>query len=445
MVKVKFPLPGQLLGLVLMASVLSSGCGGSSEAGSAPPLEVKVQTLERRSHIDSTQYVGTLESKQRVDLAPRIDGRILQIRVKEGDVVRQGQVLIELQPTKEQEDVRSRIGSVATAKANVAQAQAELKEAEADRARAAADVAAAQANVIEARSDVRLAKNDYERWKMTTRGGATTERDLDQRKTTFESELAFLKAQEDTLVSRQKALNAAEQRVVQSLANVEAQKGSVVSAQGDLGSTAQDLKFNFIYAPVDGVVGDFTEKKVGDFVNVGEMVTTITDNRNFLLNVNIPTEFKDRLKLGTPVEVVREDNRPGPRGQVNFISPRVDQNTQSVLAKFAFVNDGTLSDRQYVRTRVIWSRKPGVLVPTKAINRLGGQAFVFVKEKTTNDDGKTQVIAKQIPVTLGAIQGQSYQVLSGVKPGDQIITSRILDLVDGRAIAVEGETARSET
>ncbi len=443
MVMAKFPIPGQLLGLALVMSVLSSGCGGSSKAGAPPPLNVKVQTLERSALMDSTEYVGALESRQRVNLAPRINGRILKIYVQEGDRVRQGQVLVELRPTKEAEEVRSARGDVLVARANVAQAEAELKAAEAERARAAADVAEAQATVIEARSEARLAKDDYERWKMTTQGGATTVQSLDQKRTAFESQIANVTAQQQALASRQKALQVAEQRVIQSLANVEAQQGSVISAQGSLGSTAQNLSFNFIYAPVDGIVGDFNTKKVGDFVNVGETITTITDNKSFLLNVNIPTELRDRLRLGTPVEIVKDDKTPGPRGQVNFISPRVDPNTQSVLAKFAFVNDGTLRDRQYVRTRVIWNLKPGVLVPTQAVSRLGGQAFVFVKDETTDDEGKPQIVAKQVPVTLGSIQGQAYQVLSGVKPGDQIITSRILDLVDGRPITVEGGTNSS--
>ena len=194
--------------------------------------------------------------------------------------------------------------------------------------------------------------------------------------------------------------------------NVEAQKGAVVSASGSLGSTAQNLEFNFVYAPVDGIVGNFADKKIGDFVNVGEVITTITDNSSFLLNVNIPTELKDQLRVGTPVEIVKEDGQSGPKGQISFVSPRVDQGTQSLLAKFSFANDGSLSDRQYVRTRVIWNRKPGVLVPTQAVTKLGGQSFVFVKRETTDDDGKTQTVAKQIPVSLGAIQGQAYQVLS---------------------------------
>ena len=121
------------------------------------------------------------------------------------------------------------------------------------------------------------------------------------------------------------------------------------------------------------------------------------------------------------------------QGRINFISPEVDQANQSILAKFTFPNNEDLREGQFVRTRVIWRSNPGILVPTVAVTRLGGQAFVFVAE-TVSESGETRQVAKQKPIELGAIQGQQYQVISGVDAGEAIITSRILDLVDGAAI-----------
>ncbi len=109
----------------------------------------------------------------------------------------------------------------------------------------------------------------------------------------------------------------------------------------------------------------------------------------------------------------------------------MEQNAQSILVKMAFRNNGSLRDRQYVQVRVIWDTQPGVLVPTSAISSLGGQKFVFVAQPGESQDA---LVAKQVPVKVGAIQGQSYQVISGVKPGDRIAVSRILDLKDGRSI-----------
>ena len=55
----------------------------------------------------------------------------------------------------------------------------------------------------------------------------------------------------------------------------------------------------------------FNERKVGDVINAGEVITTITNNQVFNLNIGIPTEERSRLKLGLPVEIVTEDGSPG--------------------------------------------------------------------------------------------------------------------------------------
>jgi multidrug efflux pump subunit AcrA (membrane-fusion protein) len=75
-----------------------------------------------------------------------------------------------------------------------------------------------------------------------------------------------------------------------------------------------------------------------------------------------------------------------------------------------------------------------VLVPALALTTIGPQNFVFVSQEKSTDD-KTEVVARQVPVTLGQMQGQSYQVVSGLKPGDKVIVSDILKLRDGAPIA----------
>jgi multidrug efflux pump subunit AcrA (membrane-fusion protein) len=71
------------------------------------------------------------------------------------------------------------------------------------------------------------------------------------------------------------------------------------------------------------------------------------------------------------------------------------------------------------------------LVPSAAISRVGGQTFVFVAQSLgSSKSGSSQLIAKQKLVKLGSIQGNSYQVLDGLKAGDKIVTAGILSLRD---------------
>ncbi|MDJ0692514.1 MAG: efflux RND transporter periplasmic adaptor subunit [Xenococcaceae cyanobacterium MO_188.B32] len=432
----------KILGAAFAIPLLIGGCGGGeveSQAAGARAVPVKLKTLETAILIDSTEYVGTLEAQGRVNLAPRINGRILRIFVKQGDRVSRGQPIIELEPTQQQEDVNAATQAVNLEKARLGQVQAELKAAEADRARAAAEVEAARANLQDAKAQVTLAEINMKRSKMLVEGGARAQQNLDDTTRELDGAIAQRDSRQETLNAALKSLEAAERRVDQSLANIDSQKAAVGQAEAQLGSVGQNLAFNTINAPIGGIVGSFNEKKVGDFVNIGEQITTLTNNQTFDLNIGIPTEYRSQLKLGLPVKIINEDGSDGVTGKITFISPVVNQSTQAIQTKVSFQNDGSLRDREYVRVKVIWQEQPGLLVPTRAVSILGGQKFVYVA--TPGDSEEAELVAKQQPVTLGTIQGQAYQVISGVEEGEQIVVTRILDLKDGTPITEESLTS----
>ncbi len=447
----------QWLGSTLMVSLLATGCASTEPTATGPqPVEVKLQTLEPATLVDSNAYVGTLEARQRVELAPsRTNGRIKKIFVQEGDRVSQGQRLIEIEPQQQQQDLVAATGNLKVAMADLKAAEAEYRQREAERDRALADIETARANLASTDAEVQrvqaeltLAEQNYDRAKFLESEDVVPTQTLDDATRTLNATKAQLQSTIKTRDASREALNAqqnnsqaAERRVEQALANVESRRSAIVQAQGQQGATAVTLGYNFLVAPINGVIGEFNEKKIGDSVSIGEPITTITDNQVFYLNVNVPIENRNRLRQGLPVELINQDGSPGVQGQITYIAPQVDQNAQSVLVKMAFRNDGSLRDRQYVRARVIWDRQPGVLIPTSAVSSLGGQKFVFLAEP---GESQESLVAKQVPVEVGAIEGQSYQVISGVKPGDRIAVSRILDLKDGRPIQEASLTSSKE-
>ncbi len=437
---ISFSFTKKLLGAVILLPLFVGGCGSKeSQAPGAQAIPVKLKTLETSTLIDSSRYVGTLEAKGRVNLAPRIDGRIAKIFVQQGDRVSRGEAIIELEPTQEQEDVNAATQNINVEKARLAQTQAELKTAEAEQARAAAEVETARADVQDLESEVKLAQINIERSKFLVEGGARAQQDLDDKTRDLETNMARLVARKEALNASLKSLQAAERRVDQSLANVNSQKASVARAEAQLASISQNLVYNTVKAPIDGIVGSFDDKKVGDTVNVGTPITTLTDNQLFYLNIGVPTEYRSQLKVGLPVKIINGDGSDGVTGKITFISPVVNQSTQAIQTKVTFKNDGSLRDREYVTVKVIWQENPGLLVPTRAVSILGGQKFVYVA--TPGDSAEAELVAKQQPVTLGTIQGQAYQVISGVEEGDKIVVTRILDLKDGTAISEESLTS----
>ena len=96
--------------------------------------------------------------------------------------------------------------------------------------------------------------------------------------------------------------------------------------------------------------------------------------------------------------------------KINFVSPSVDERTQTVLVKTPVTVPGTLRTDQYVRTYVIWTTEPGLTVPVTAVTRINGQWFAFVAEP---GEGGKGLVARQRSLELGPVVGNNYTVVSG--------------------------------
>jgi RND family efflux transporter MFP subunit len=119
---------------------------------------------------------------------------------------------------------------------------------------------------------------------------------------------------------------------------------------------------------------------------------------------------------------------------VDFISPHVDDQTQSILVKGQVRNpDGRLRALQYVRARLVWKTQQGLVVPVTAVLRINGQFFAFVAE-----DAGGKLVAKQRAIKVGPIVGDNYVVLDGIKPGERVVTSGAQKLMEGAPIQAQG-------
>jgi RND family efflux transporter MFP subunit len=371
---------------------------------------VKLQKLQTSTLIDSSQFVGALEAKERVILRPETAGRVSRILVASGDRVEVGTPIVQLSPERSQAEVNRAQADIESARSAVRTAQAEL--------------AAAQADVKSAQSEVNLQNEEYQRTQFLVSEGAQAQQQLDRVERDRESARSQLEA-------AQKQVNAARSRLEQ-------ERSALNRAQAELQVVQEDLNDNRISSPINGTIGDINIE-IGEYVQAGDNLTVISQNDVLELNLRIPIEQADRLQKGLTVELsTANSEQPLLTGQINFIAPQVDMGAQAVLAKAVFSNsNGKLKDDQFVRANIIWEEQTGVLIPTTAVSRLGGQTFAFVAQPSESGD---QLIAKQKAVELGSIQGNSYQVISGLKPGDTLVASGILNLSDGATIMPQSET-----
>ena len=114
---------------------------------------------------------------------------------------------------------------------------------------------------------------------------------------------------------------------------------------------------------------------------------------------------------------------------INFISPQVDDTTQSVLAKAPLDAGQGFRTEQFVRAQVVWRQEPGLTIPAVSVTRINGQYFAFVAEPKDNG-----FVARQRSVKLGPLLGNDYVVVSGLQAGDRLIVSGVQKVGDGAPV-----------
>jgi len=392
--------------LIALVGLSLASCGTPPQAV-VRPLPVPISTLEAGIVTDSSDYVANLQSRQSITLQPRINGYVKEIYVKAGDSVLAGTPILRIDSNQQQAVVQQASASLATSQAELQSAKATLNQ-----------LIANKESVV---SSVEFNQTEFKRFSQLTSEGAATKQRLDEAANNLRNAKSQLGQTMAQIAAQQANIDSAKMRIEQSSA-------SVTQAQ-------VQLDFYTVNAPFAGTIGTLPIK-VGDIVNSTTELTTITQNQLLEVQIAVPVEKAPRLRMGMTMQLLNEQDQPITDSKVSFISPSINQQSQSVLVKANFNNDrNQLRVNQFVRARLVWASKPGILVPTTAISRLGGQDFIFVAENKGKDG---QLIATQKTITLGRIKGNKQEVLNGLEVNDKIVVSGLARLRDGVPIAREG-------
>ena len=189
------------------------------------------------------------------------------------------------------------------------------------------------------------------------------------------------------------------------------------------------LHYYSVTSPMDGIVGDIPVR-MGDRVTVATMLTTIDEPGALEAYIYVPAERARNLKVGLPVRLLDSAGNSAGDTRITFVSPQVDTETQSVLAKAMVENSaGKLRIAQQVRAQITWGTHEGPVIPVLAVQRINGQFFAFVSVKEAKG-----TVARQKTLKLGETLGNDFAVLEGLKPGDHVIISGTQFLQDGMAV-----------
>src|SRR6266404_6084266 len=241
-------------------------------------------------------------------------------------------------------------------------------------------------------AQVKWAQQNYERVSGLANAGVVSRQDLDQ-----------ARAARDAAQSQYQALDASvrEQQV--------------------------QLHYYQVVAPRAGIVGDIPVR-VGDRVQTTTSLTTVDRPGTLEAYVYVPVEKSGQLKMNVPVELVDAAGKLLASSRITFISPQVDNATQTVLIKAQVPNNNeVLRNAQFVRARVVWGSQQRPVVPVIAVSRIGGLYFAFVAEP----DSKGGYVVHQKALQVGQIVGNDYVVLDGIKAGDKVVVTGTQFLIDG--------------
>jgi RND family efflux transporter MFP subunit len=258
-----------------------------------------------------------------------------------------------------------------------------------------ASVSSQEASRAAQEANVRLAKISLERAQKLSEAGVVSKQEFDNAQSNYDAAVALLKSLEEQ-VNQQKA----------------------------------ELRYYRVSAPMDGVVGDIPVR-MGDRVSVATLLTTIDEPGALEAYIYLPADRAGGARPGLPVRLLDPSGNDLADSKITFVSPQVDPETQTVLAKASADNAKTkLRVAQQVRAQITWGVQEKPVIPVLAVARINGQFFAFLSV----NEGKGTV-ARQKLLKLGDVVGNQYAVLDGLKPGDHIIISGTQFLQDGFPVA----------
>jgi RND family efflux transporter MFP subunit len=245
-----------------------------------------------------------------------------------------------------------------------------------------------------------------------------------------EANVSFARQQQQRASELYKAGAVSKQELEQAETALRTAEADLRSLQAQVQQQEVQLRYFTIGAATGGIIGD-VPVRVGNQVTTSTVLTTIDQNETLEVYVSVPIERAAALKNGLPLQVLSSDGTKLATSAISFVSPHVDDQTQTVLVKGQVRNpDASLRASQFVRARIVWKTADGLLVPVTAIARINGQFFAFVAE-----DAGGKLVARQRALKVGPIVGDDYVILSGIKAGERVIVSGVQKLADGVPIA----------
>ena len=392
---------------------------GVELSGRKPVPKISAVTPMRENLVSSITSNGKVEPISPFVMRAQLDTFVEKVRATEGQTVKKGQVILEL-------DVKAAAAKLAEAKGKLLKAQDDLRAAKAggktdEAARVAGDLAKAQADRD------RLVKN-HEVLKRLIAQQAATEDEL------AANDLALTKAQAE--VTR---LAAAKQEFDRSVKlDTDQATLHVQQIENEVAALDEKVRQGRITAPADGTLYSLPVK-AGDYVKLGDLLAEMADLHKVRVRAFIDEPELGALEENEPVKITW-DALPSKTwvGKTEIIPKQVvPHQNRSVGELLCAVNNDKLEllPNINVNVRINSRERIGVLsVPRGAVAAEGGKRYVFVVKRNQLSVNKSMLEKREIHV--GIADATNYEVVSGLQEGELVALPGDVDLRDGMTVTV---------
>ena len=384
---------------VILAALMLISCSRKAETDQPAPIVtgLKMETLQASLVDDYYEAVGTVQTKNRSVISAKVMGNIVALHVREGDTVRAGQTLIEI-------DNRDAGIQLQKTQAGMREVQDSLEEVERSIRAAESARAAAQANE-------KLAKTTLDRYETLFNRRSVSPQEFDEVRTKYE----IAKAESERA---DRLLQATAARRNQMRARIDQAKADIANARIYAG-------YSRIAAPIDGIVVS-KQADVGYMATPGMPLLTIENSSRYQLHASVEESRLGTIHLNDQVHVVLEAlGNADLMGTVEEIAPAADPATRSYIVKIALANAGDIHLRSglYGKARFVTGQRKILSVPQTAVTQQGQLTGVFLVDQSG--------VVRLRLVKTGRIVGDRFELLSGLNEGEEIVSEGIASLRDG--------------
>jgi HlyD family secretion protein len=379
---------------VLLAFTLSAWFGGAQRTLRVPAINVEISTVTQDMFRDFVPLRSKVVPRDVVYLDALEGGRVERVLVEPGDVVTAGQPLVELTNTQLELDVLDRqarlVESITQLQAY--QTQLEQNRLSNDKALASIDY------------DIARLTRALERRQALTKSGMLAREASD----TVSDELEFMRKLRPLQARSNEQQN---QLRVQQLPQIAAQLSKL---QQDIGITRRKLDQLTVRAPVDGLMTAI-DLKVGENPARGARLGEITPDTGYKLSADIDEYYLGRLRADQMGTIEFDEQQV--RVRVKRVLPQVTQGTFKV--ELAFEGEpphGLLAGQGLQGKLALGNDTPALVLPAGAFLAETGGDWVFVLDAELGE-------AQRRRIKTGRRNAEQVEILSGLAPGEQVITS----------------------